>query len=64
GPLSLQLRGRFDAWKLLHDELAAQVSAMGIPIIPPQISSTPAYFYTGMQENPETVNTEGGNSHE
>lgn len=64
GPLSLQLRGRFDAWKLLHDELAAQVSAMGIPILPPQISSTPAYFYTGMQENPETVNTEGGNSHE
>lgn len=59
GPLSLQLRGRFDAWKSLHDELAAQVSAMGAPSLPPQISNSRAYFHTGMQENPED-RTEGG----
>lgn len=53
GPLSLQLRGRFDAWKALYDELAAQISTMGVPNLPPQISNTPAYFYTGMQVNPE-----------
>ena len=60
GPLSLQLRGRFDAWKALHDELAAQVGAMGTPSLPPQISNTPAYFHTRMQENPEAGGTEGG----
>jgi cytochrome c peroxidase len=60
GPLSLQLRGRFDAWKAMHDELAAQVGAMGTPSLPPQISNTPAYFHTGMQENPEAGGTEGG----
>lgn len=60
GPLSLQLRGRFDAWKALHDELAAQVGAMGTPSLPPQISNTPAYFHTRMQENPEAGDTEGG----
>ncbi len=60
GPLSLQLHGRFDAWKALHDELAAQVGAMGTPSLPPQISNTPAYFHTRMQENPEAGGTEGG----
>lgn len=60
GPLSLQLRGRFDAWKALYDELAAQVSSMGMPNLPPQIRNTPAYFHAGMQTNLRNDKAEGG----
>lgn len=60
GPLSLQLRGRFDAWKILYDELSKEVSNMAVPSMNRKLTETPPYFYEGMQENPIAGGTEGG----
>ena len=60
GPLSLQMRGRFDAWKALHDELAKEVSNMSVPGMSKKITQTPTYFYEGMHDNKTGGGTEGG----
>jgi hypothetical protein len=60
GPLSLQLRGRFDAWKQMHDELVAEVGNMGIPSLNPHITEKPPYFYEGMHDNRAAGGTGGG----
>lgn len=60
GPLSLQLRGRFDAWKALYDELSKEISMMAAPSLNRSITEKPPYFYEGMHNNPVTGVTEGG----
>jgi hypothetical protein len=51
GPLSLQLQGRFAAWKQMYDALAAEVARMGTPSINRSITQTPPYFFEGMHNN-------------
>lgn len=51
GPLSLQLHGRFDAWKQMYDALAAEVAGMGVPSLNSKILNGPPYFYEGMHDN-------------
>jgi hypothetical protein len=60
GPLSLELRGRFDAWKALHDELSKEVSKMAAPSLNRSITEKPPYFYEGMHNNHAAGGTEGG----
>lgn len=60
GPLSLQLRGRFDAWKALYDELSKEISKMAAPSMNRSITDTPPYFHEGMHNNPRDGGTEGG----
>ena len=60
GPLSLELRGRFDAWKALHDELSKEVSKMAAPSLNRSITEKPPYFYEGMHNNHTAGGTEGG----
>jgi len=60
GPLSLQMRGRFDAWKALHDELSKEVSKMAAPSLNRSITEKPPYFYEGMHNNHVAGGTEGG----
>lgn len=60
GPLSLQLRGRFDAWKALYDELSKEISKMAAPSMSRSITDKPPYFYEGMHNNPVAGGTEGG----
>lgn len=60
GPLSLQLRGRFDAWKALYDDLSKEVSMMAAPSLNRSITEKPPYFYEGMHNNPVAGGTEGG----
>jgi hypothetical protein len=60
GPLSLQLRGRFEAWKTLYDELSKKVGNMAVPSMNSSITDKPPYFYEGMHNNPRDGGTEGG----
>ena len=60
GPMSLNLRQRYDAWKAMYDKLKAELAACTVPCANPAAISGEHYFYEGIHNNPEAGMKEGG----
>lgn len=60
GPLSLSLRQRAEAWKLMYDELKEECAMLSAPSANPKALARPPYFYEGMHDNRELGGTGKG----
>lgn len=62
GQLSLSLGQRLEAWRMLRDELKAEVE-ISAPVANSQAIGGPHYFHRGMMENRRSGGTEEGSDH-
>ena len=60
GPLSLSLRQRAEAWKIMYDELKEECAMLSAPSANPKALARPPYFYEGMHDNRELGGTAKG----